>query len=122
MDMSVLMPNARGKKASAFPLARSTGFSDRARTSGQGEDEDEPDPSVEGGGAGEGSGPLGSAGSSPVPPCPPGPPPVSRSRGKPAPQQNFGMPTPGLETIDLPSADTVPMPITRHWFEFPSGV
>src|ERR687891_63700 len=40
----------------------------------------------------------------------------------PAPQQNFGMPTPGLDTIDLPSALTVPRPMSFHWLESGSGV
>src|SRR5438105_4076897 len=39
-----------------------------------------------------------------------------------APQQNFGIPTPGSEATDLPSGVTVPVPITRHWLELGSGV
>lgn len=35
-------------------------------------------------------------------------PPESRC-AREAPQQNFGIPTSGLETMDLPSAETVPI-------------
>src|SRR5712664_3766826 len=105
------MPNGRGRNTRALPEAKSTGL---------------PDP-------GPGP-PPGPPGPGPPPGPPPPPPPPQHGQGPPppplppelrvntAPQQNFGIPTPGSETTDFPSGVTVPIPISRHWLEFGSGV